>query len=338
MVEGTQYRLWLKIRVGKLLGSQDSALTASVAGRTVMIETQSTSQPLSEASWLIMGCRGFETEEQASQFGEHLRRAVHLAGLSARVGVDAGDPGENRTVSWLNPEVLGIGEGKCRDLRLGPDVHGIVVLPDDGKTMFARLGSPSVRVRSNADHFVEALEEALPEIDALGGDSPSVRRAIRVLNLAEMSEDPIAKVALAVSTIEGLAADPPWTNGQKELIEVAARSLEQSYSDGEEAEQVIKAIRNVRRESIRQRVRNLLAANDLSMLCKQWDKLYARRSDLFHGRSGSGAEHRGDNLEQSELSALGQEAIGLCASIVLSIAKCRGIAVPGRANVHFPVE
>ena len=72
----------------------------------------------------------FETEDQARVFGEELRRATHLAGLCNRLGVDARDPGEDRTVSWLNPEVFG---RMNPEKRLAPDVHGIVVLPDDGK-------------------------------------------------------------------------------------------------------------------------------------------------------------------------------------------------------------
>ena len=111
-----------------------------------------------------------------------------------------------------------------------------------------------------------------------------------------MNEDPIAKVVLAVSTVEGLANDPPWTEGQSELIERAAVWLEQDHSDGEEAEQVINAIRHVRRESIRQRVKRLLEANNLSSVWDDWNKLYNRRSSLFHGRSEAGGERQGSHL------------------------------------------
>ena len=338
MAKKTKYRLWLKLRVGRSLATSENALTASIAGRTVTIESERRPQPLSEASWLVMGCRGFETEDQAWGFGEELRRAAHLAGLCARVGVDAGDPGEDRTLSWVNPEILGIGRGEYRDLRLGPDVHGIVVLPDDGNTVFFRGGRATGQARSSADHFVGALEEALSESDALRSGSRSIRRAIRVLNIAEINEDSIAKVVLAVSTVEGLANDPSWTDGQRELIESAAVWLERAHSDGEEARQVITAIRQVRKVSIRQRIRRLLAANDLSSVWPDWDKLYARRSRLFHGQTGVGGEQRGSHLEESDLHGLGQKAIKLCARIVLSMAKREGIAVPDRARVHFGVE
>lgn len=333
-----KYRLWLKLRVGRALGTDESTLTALVAGRTVTIESDTKEEPLSEASWLVMGCRGFETKDEAREFGEKLRRAAHLAGLCARVGVDAGDPSDDRTLSRVNPAKL-LGGGRLDpETRIGPDLHGIVVLPDDGKTVFVRLGPVTGQVLSNAGDFVRALEQALPENDVSGSHFPSIRRAIRILNLAEMNTDPIAKLVLAISVVEGLATDPPWTDEQQELIENSAEWLEQTYNDGEETRQVIKAIRRVRNESIRQRIRKLLAANELPDLWPHWNRLYSNRSRLFHGRTNADSEHRGNYLEESELHRLGQDAINLCSRIVLSMAKREGIPVPDRAKVHFSVK
>ena len=332
------YRLWLKLRVAKALATKESALTASVAGREIRIESETQSQPLSEASWLLIGCRGFDAEGDARDFGERLRRAVHLAGLCARVGVDAGDPGEDRTVSWVSPEVVRGSGALNPDTRIGPDIHGLLVLPDDGKTLFLRMGRATGTVRSNVGDFVQALQEAFPGGAVSGGDRPSIRRAVRVLNLAEMSTDPIAKVVLAVSTIEGLATDPSWTDVQKELIENAAAWIERTHRDGEETEQVVEAIRRTRQSSIRQQIRKMLASNGLAVLWQDWEALYSKRSRLFHGGRRDGSEHRGDHLAESELCALGQEALTLCGRIVLSMAKREGIAVPGGAGVHFGVE
>lgn len=334
MGETTKYRLWLKFRVGKSLSTEDSALTASIAGRTVTIESEDRGKPLSETLWLVMTCRGFDTEAQARRFGEELRRATHLAGLCNRVGVDARDPDEDRTVSWHNPEVF---RSPNPEMRLAPDVHGIVVLPDDGNNVFV-LGRANAQVLASADHFVRSLEECLPENGAVRRGSPSIRRAIRVLSLAEISEDPIAKLVLAVSTIEGLATDRPWTVEQQELIQRAAEWLERAHGDRDEAMQVVEAVLRVRKESIRQRVRKLLEANALSNVWQDWESLYKRRSGLFHGRSEAGSEHRGSHLEEATLRSLGEEAIKLCARIVLSMAQREGIAVPRRAKVHFGVD
>lgn len=335
MAEKIKYRLWLKVRVGKSLATEESTLTASVAGRMVTIESEDQSEPLSKASWLVVGCRGFDTEDDAREFGEKLRRAVHLAGLSARVGVDAGDPGEDRTLSWVNPEIF---RNLDPDIRIRPDVHGIVILPDDGEILSLRLGHAKGQVRSNAGDFVRALEQALPASDFSESDLPLIRRAIRVLNLAEMNTDPIAKVVLAISTIEGLATDPPWTDEQQKLIQSAAAWLKRTHGAMEETGQVIEAISRVRKESIRQRIKMSLAANELSGLWRDWENLYSKRSRLFHGGTKAGGEHRGDHLTDSEVHALGQEAVNLCSKIVLSMAKREGISVPDRANVHFGVE
>lgn len=333
-----RYLLRLKFRVGTKLATKETVLTASLAGRQVTIRSERQSQLLSKASWLLIGCRGFESEDDAKSFGEKLRRAVHLAGLCARVGVDAGDPGDDRTVSWVNPEFLRRSGVLDPETRVGRDVHGLLVLPDDGKTLFARLGPANLTGRMNADVFVRAFQEAFPESDLSGRDCPSIRRAVRVLNLAEINTDPIAKVVPAVSTVEGLATDPSWTDVQKSMIEGAAAWLEHTDGDDEEIRQVVEAIRRTRHTSIRQKIRKLLDSNDLlEDLWEDWDALYKKRSRLFHGGRRDGSEHRGDHLAESELHALGQEALKLCGRIVLSMAKREGIPVPNRAAVTFDV-
>ena len=91
----------------------------------------------------------------------------------------------------------------------------------------------------------------MPEHDETRSDYPSLRRAIRLLNLAEMNTDPIAKMVLAISTIEGLATDPPWTDEQQKLISYSAAWMEQTHGNSEEINQVIEALLRVRKNSIR---------------------------------------------------------------------------------------
>ena len=138
MTDATRYGLWLTFRVGKRLQASEAVLTASMLGKKVTIKSEREGQPLSESFWLVASCTGFDSETEAKAFGEELRRAMHLAGLGARVGVDAGDPGEDRTRSWINPDILEPVGDTHPDLRLAPDVHGLVVLPDDGNNLFAR--------------------------------------------------------------------------------------------------------------------------------------------------------------------------------------------------------
>ena len=66
--------------------------------------------------------------------------------------------------------------------------------------------------------------------------------------------------------------------------------------------------------------------------------MWLRLTQGAGARSARRSEHLGSRLEQSSLHALGQEAIKLCARIVLSMAQREGVAVPGRAKVHFGVD
>ena len=255
------------------------------------------------------------------------------------MGVDAGDPGKDRTVSWVNPKIVRGSGGLAPETRIGPDIHGILVLPDDGKALFLRMGRASGTVRSNPGDFVKALQEAFPESDVSERDCPSIRRAVRLLNLAAISTEPISKVVLAVSTVEGLVpAGPSWTDVQTRLIEDAAARLKGTHGDGEETGQVVKAIKRIRSQSTGGGVKKMLDSNGLSDLWQDWRALYRRRSRLFHGTKSDGREHRGNHLAESELHALGEVALTLCGRIVLSMAKRKGIPVPSRAGVHFRVE
>ena len=91
-------------------------------------------QPLNEAKWLVFSAGGFATADEAHDYGERLRRAVRLAGISTIVGVDARTAGDDRTTSHLSPA----GENWMRSLglprpehRTASDVHGLSVRSDD---------------------------------------------------------------------------------------------------------------------------------------------------------------------------------------------------------------
>ena len=305
--DATRYGAWLTFRVGKRLQAKETVLTTSMLGKTLTIKSEQEGQPLCESFWLVASCTGFDSETEAKAFGEELRRAVHLAGLGARVGADAGDPGEDRTRSWINPDILLEPVRETHpDVRLAPDVHGLVVLPDDGNNIFARARG-SGESRANTANFVEALRQALSSPAGSGDEGARpIRRAIRMLNLAEASNDSIAKLARAVAAVEGLAD-------------------RQSRSAGQ------------RGESVRKRVKEMMSTHGLDDHWSDWDDLYGKRSRLFHDDAVDPGEALGSYLNETELHKLGERASRLCATIVLTIAKQQGLPVPDQASVHFGV-
>ena len=71
-----------------------------------------------------------------------------------------------------NPEILGPMRDTHPDLRLAPDVHGLVVLPDDGNTYSFKAAGPgqTPQLRESASAIV-ARREYIQAHDKSGGRS-----------------------------------------------------------------------------------------------------------------------------------------------------------------------
>lgn len=146
---------------------------------------------------------------------------------------------------------------------------------------------------------------------------------------------------LAISAVEGLAVDTPWTDQQVQLLKAAAFWVRDTYGDNDGVSQVVETIESVwKGDSIRQRIRKLLETNGLSRdQWRAWDDLYAKRSKLAHGRSKVGDdEARGGYLEQTGLHKFGQVAATLCTKIVLSIAVRNGMPAPKHVKVDLGIQ
>lgn len=323
---GVPHRIRLKIRTGQALSTEEEMLKFSVAGRDVTLRSARNQQRPSDASWLLMDSEGFATEDEARKFGEHLRRTADLVGVCTRIGLDGRGPSDDRRTSWFNEEWLR-SEGVVKEgQRVGPDIHGLVVIPDDREIVWLSAGPASGRVTSDPNRFVRAMEEAAP-----GGESLSIQQAIRVLNLAQINGDPLAKVVLSISSIEALAeTDQEWTDQQRDIKAALRTWLESQYGDQDGAKEISDAIERLHRRSIRQQLKKLLQQNELEdELWRDLDRLYDRRSRLFHGGGG---------LDEPGLSKLGAHATTLCSRIVLSLAKRQGAVLPSVAKDHFPIE
>ena len=195
--ETSGFRLYLQVRIGKALNTDEAFLTTCLDGREVTISA-SLGPSISEAEWLVFEARGFPTESEAHTFGERLRANVQLAALCSSPGVDTG---RDQVLSWISEE-YGREAGWLKPhQRIGPDVHGLVILPDDDNTVFGR-GRAEGTVTSSPERFLEAMREL--------ADQPSITEtalalSVRLLNLARINSEPLARIMLAVSAVENVA-------------------------------------------------------------------------------------------------------------------------------------
>lgn len=108
--------------------------------------------------------------------------------------------------------------------------------------------------------------------------------AIDLVVLSKMAREPLAEAALAISAVEHLAQETPWSTGQTALLEALKKTAsENEYLPEHEKLEVIKAI-ELTFKSVRQSIRNKLKnlgfdAHDL----REFDRIYGLRSGIVHG-------------------------------------------------------
>ena len=327
MSQSVGYRTRLRIRIGKGLTTDNTSLKAAFDGRDVIVQSATPDQPLKEASWLVMSVRGFTTQGEASDYGEDLRRAANIAGLCTLVGVDARAMGDDRTTTIFS--ALGDEWLRSRGIlqpheKTVPDIHGISVFPDDENIkVIAAQGSG--RVTHDPQEFISAIEQA-----ATTGVSRDVDQAIRVLNLAHISDNPLATVVLAISAIEALAVkNEGWTTTQEDMIAQTTTWVHRQFGGSDAVLEVTEAIHRMHRQSLRQQSKRLLTNHNLQDRWLEWDDVYGRRSRLFHG---------GAMREDKFVVELANDAMKVCGAIVLSIAKQQGAVLPTAAKQRFGVH
>ena len=179
----------------------------NLAGREVTIASQVKGQPLSDTLWIVLGARGFSTEEEANDFGTQLRAITELAGLCSRLGIDVG---QDKATGWMREEFarsLGlIGPHE----RLQPNVHGLTIMPDDDLNRI-----PIVQAEGTVRADPSSLEGALAEIAAGPRIQPSSSaEGVRLLNLALINPQPLGQLVLAISAVEALGQNEAWTETQ----------------------------------------------------------------------------------------------------------------------------
>ena len=314
------YRLLLKVRTGKPFFSDNAVPSVSVADRSVSIHPDGNEQPYSNANWILFVSSGFPTENAAHEFGEKLQTIVEIAALCSHLGADTG-LGETR--SFYNEDVhreMGVLNAHQR---FAPDIHGISVVLDDDNNVFLRAGIARGTTKTDPVRFTDAVETlANQEIST----TPDLKLSIQLLNLALINSDSLAKIVLAISAVESVKSNSPWSDKQSKLIKSVAKCIRDDADEDEDIIEVAESIEHMYRISLRQGVKHLLSENGLDdQLWRDWEDMYFRRSKLIHHGKGP--------FSQQELNKLAQDSIRICGTIILEIIQQQGIELRN-ASMH----
>lgn len=320
MAEPRGFRLRYRVRIGRALTTDDVSRTITVAGRAVSITSQQKDQPLSETKWVILSARGFDVENEAYAFGEQLGIMMEIAALCSRLGVDVG---QNKPTGWVSEE-FARSSGRIRaHERIAPNVHGLLILPDDENTRI-----PLVEVQGKISADPAQLLGAMRELaESLPLKISAAASGVRLLNLALMNAEPLTQIVLAFSAVEALGQDETWTKAQTKLIQKLAAEIKAGAGDHDtEALEVADALLRLHRIGLRQGVKRVLSHLNLSDLQREWDRIYGLRSGVFHGTV---------KLTDSEIHQLANDTVNLSGRIVLSLIERDGIDPPTVARLHF---
>lgn len=313
MDECQSFRVRLRIRVGKALTTDESSITAVVAGRSVEIKPQDKNETLREAKWIVLTAGGFRTERDAQQFGEQLRTISDIVGICTRVGMNVGDDSATTCIDEDWARAIGLIQS---NERIHPNIHGLIVIPDDGLSRFPLVNAQGT-VTSDPAWLLESINE-------LGTRVPLSLKAaaagVRILNLALMSSEPLTQVILAISVIEELGQDEDWTDNQQFLLTRMSHEIVNSPGAGDEENEIADALkRSLHRIGLRQGVLRVFQRLELNHLKKEWDRIYSIRSGAFHGTR---------RISDSEMNELAQAAMTLCGRVVIALLRQDGISPP----------
>lgn len=316
------FKLLFRLSVLKRINSDEYELHGDLLGRGFSLKAVGTSRPLREASDLIFEFDGFQSEADAWLYAAYLRKSLVLAFACSNSGIVLWEP---QDTSGPTPHLIDL----IRDetgLSLGRNIGGATVVPSSGGlAMFGHDVTLSVSMR--AAEFIDAIRQSMEQVERL---LPTTYIALEVMNGALAAGHPVAQAILAVSAVESLVDDVPWSEDQRSWLrraEDAARSAESTTE--EEGAQLADAISNLRARSVNRGVMDLLDRAKISDRVRElWSKFYSKRSGLVHGRDvGPGADYAG----------LSASAIPICAHIVFGVAAAEGVALPYALDDRFPL-
>jgi hypothetical protein len=266
----------------------------------------------------VLTGRDFGTELEATTFGEVLKVIVELAALYARLGADVGT---DKPTGWIREEFARehgiIGEGE----RLAPNIHGLIVVPDDDTVIF-----PIMTIEGKVTAEPGQLLGAIREIgEALPLSRFEIGGAVRLFSSALMQSDNLAQLTLAISAVETLGQGERWTAEQRWLLESFAKQAEAAGTpEGTEVADAVR--RGTHRVGLRQGVLRVLSRLGLETLKAEWDRIYGLRSGMFHGTAPLSGQQTGQ---------LALDAVSLCGRVIVEEARALGFPVATVADKHY---
>jgi|GEM_PF-6967535 len=301
------WKVRLRVHLASKLATEERVIKEKFRGRQLILTGRDRSKPIGDSQWIVFSANRFATIERAVEFGLALQSALSVAGVLTGLPIDVG--ADNKATGSFSEFIK---EKFAKDGQfLIDDVHGLDVYPDT-VTAFWMFGEGLLSTTTRPDRWlspVSALSRAIAKLDDRG------RSASLLINAAGMAGHPVAVIALCVAAIELLAAGEKWNDAQTAWLAGLPEYLASSpgLSDDERRE-LRHAVTNLKNFGASEKNRRLIKRLGLDEITVRWNKLYEKRSRLFHGVQ---------RFPHSDLVNTASEASELCKMIVIAYIESR---------------
>lgn len=271
----TGWRVRLKFNCANEIQSENAALDFRIGMYGVTISS-ATGEAKLDSKRLVLNVRGINAESDAHSFAGQLVDSVHVAAAIRKMGVDLGE--DKASTVMFNGAKKAVHDRSGITIR--DDVHGTDVFFDDGFVRHFSMNA-SVSVSMKAETVLNEFSEVFRWVSNL----PSgVIEFAKLLNRADITLDPAAKLAVSFSAIESYTEPLNWSDEAKkfigELVVIAAQNS--NFLESKEIHSRLESMRDFGPSS-NKRVRGLLDRLGLSSHAKLLTKHYKVRSKLVHG-------------------------------------------------------
>jgi hypothetical protein len=261
-MEVETYRTRFRFRVGKKLSVKENSYSFQVNGRDALLQAQNDAEAIEDSEWLIINTRGFADDAAAREFGDNLRKSLHLASAVTRLGVDPGVDLPTSAISEHIKQKLAAETG----ILIRNNIHGIDVFVDDPRVRIFGLHMTGV-LRASASPLLLHTAALYSEVTNLSREAQDI---ILLLNFALMRPEPVAQIIFCISAVEMLGQEERWSDVQVRILKTLAESLPSLDMGSEQERREVSdaIIRGIHRVSLRQGVFRLLDRLSIGTLRK----------------------------------------------------------------------
>ena len=198
------FRLRFRIPQGRALNCEETmiALSTGDSEHNLQLTSESKSEPIASARWLVMTGRTYRSYEEAWGAGVRARNALIECSIRTAFPVDLG---KDRATGGFSEYVKDEMQAKF-GVKIINDVHGLLVYDQSRQPRFARAGA-SATVAGSARHILNAFQEAYATGHTLT-DKQQVAFMVRtLLHLDDAALSPDASDALVAAVCHSQTLD-----------------------------------------------------------------------------------------------------------------------------------